>query len=233
LPLLPLFLSCRAAIRAKTSLTAATLTEGEGRSSLKSAARQYLALAAALLQPVSPRLVAVGGLSGSGKSSVAHAIAPGVGPVPGAVVLRSDEIRKRLSGVHPLARLDKAGYSEEMSRQVYAALMDRAVVVLRGGQSVVLDAVFLEERDRHAAEEVAAAAGAPIVGVWLDAPAEVLVSRVANRVNDASDADPDVVRAQLRRDCGTIGWARVPAAGQPGAVAAAVGRLLGTAEGPR
>ena len=231
LPLLPLFLSCRAAIRAKTSLTAATLTEGKGRSPLESAAREYLALAAALLQPLPPRLVAVGGLSGSGKTSVAHAIAPGVGPVPGAVVLRSDEIRKRLSGVHPLARLDAAGYSEEMSRQVYAALIDRSLEVLRGGQSVVLDAVFLEKRDRQAAEEVAAAAGAPFVGVWLDAPAEVLVSRVANRVNDASDADPDVVRAQLRRDSGAIGWARVPAAGEADAVVAEVGRLLGTAVG--
>ena len=233
LPLLPLFLSCRAAIRAKTSLTAATLTEGEGCRPLESAAREYLALAAGLLQPVPPRLVAVGGLSGSGKSSVARAVAPALEPVPGAVVLRSDEIRKRLSGVHPLARLGATGYSEEMSRQVYAALAERAATVLRGGQSAIVDAVFLDERDRHAAEKVAAAAGAPFLGVWLDAPADVLVSRVANRTNDPSDADPDVVRAQLRRNPSAIGWARVPAAGQPDAVAAAVGRLLGTAVGPR
>jgi aminoglycoside phosphotransferase family enzyme/predicted kinase len=226
LPLLPLFLSCRAAIRAKTSLTAATLTEGKGRSPLESAAREYLALAADLLRPAPPRLVAVGGLSGSGKSSVAHAVAPGVGPVPGAVVLRSDVIRKRLSGVESLARLDPAAYSEEMSRQVYAALAVRAAGVLRGGQSVVLDAVFLDERDRRMAEEVARAAAVPFVGVWLDAPADVLVSRVASRTNDPSDAGPDVVRAQLRRDPGPIGWTRVEAGRQPDAVAAAVGRLL-------
>lgn len=233
LPLLPVLLSCRAAIRAMTSVTAATLaTDVQSRVPLQAAAREYLELAADLLRPAPPRLVAVGGLSGSGKSSVAHAVAPDVEPVPGAVVFRSDEIRKRLMGVQRLARLDAAAYSEETSRRVYAALTAGAAHVLRGGQSVVLDAVFLNPRDRQAAEEVARVAGVPFVGVWLEAPAEVLMARVAGRRDDSSDADPDVVRAQLHRDPGPMGWSRIQAAPDLQAVAAAVGGLLNTAAKP-
>ena len=50
------------------------------------------------LHPPGPCLV-VGGFSGTGKSTLALGLAPSVGAVPGAVVIRSDEIRKRLSGV--------------------------------------------------------------------------------------------------------------------------------------
>ena len=227
LPLLPLFLSCRAAIRAKTSVTQAALAgNAEGRARLAEIARQYLGLADELSRPVPPRLVAVGGLSGSGKSTVAHALAPGIPPAPGAVVLRSDEIRKRLCGVQALTRLGTAGYTPEMSRRVYGALADYAARILRQGHSVVIDAVFLDLSDRHAIEGLARATGVPFAGIWLEAPAEVLVRRVANRQGDPSDADADVVRDQLQRDPGPIGWARVPAAGETDTVVAAAAGLL-------
>jgi aminoglycoside phosphotransferase family enzyme len=95
LPLLPLFLSCRATVRAKTSITAANLqTDPERRRELTVLAGSYLTMAERLLDRPRPVLVAVGGLSGSGKSTLAMAVAPVVGPTPGALVLRSDEIRK-------------------------------------------------------------------------------------------------------------------------------------------
>ena len=147
-------------------------------------------------------------------------------------MLRSDEIRKQLSGVHRLVRLGAAGYSEETSRRVYTVLADRAAQVLGSGHSVVLDAVFLDPRDRHEAEAVARAAGVRFQGVWLDAPAEVLVSRVAHRANDPSDADPSVVRAQLQRDPGPIGWTRVPAESGAEGVAGAVAELVSRAARP-
>ncbi len=104
--LLPLFLSCRAAVRAKTSATSARLqTESGAQREAEQLARQYLAMSEEMLHPPRPCLVAIGGLSGSGKSTVAAGLAPYVGAVPGAVVLRSDEIRKRLCGVSPRQRL--------------------------------------------------------------------------------------------------------------------------------
>jgi len=119
LSVLPLFLSCRAAVRAKTSATAARLQPDARRGNeLQALAREYLAMAERLLHPPGPCLVAVGGFSGTGKSTLALGLAPSVGAVPGAVVIRSDEIRKRLSSVSPLHRLGLEGYSSEMSERV-------------------------------------------------------------------------------------------------------------------
>ena len=141
--LLPLFLSCRAAVRAKTSATAAQLQrDAQRRSELEGMAREYLAMAEQLLHPPHPCLVAVGGFSGSGKSTLALGLAPSVGAVPGALVLRSDETRKRLCGVPPLQRLGPEGYSSHVSERVYSTLAEQAGRVLRAGHSVVVDAVY-------------------------------------------------------------------------------------------
>src|SRR5689334_22352400 len=87
LALLPLFLSCRAAVRAKTGAASAALqTDPERRAEHLRSAREYLTMAQALLHPPPPRLVAIGGLSGCGKSTMAFAMAPTLGAVPGAVV---------------------------------------------------------------------------------------------------------------------------------------------------
>jgi hypothetical protein len=210
--LLPLFLSCRAAVRAKTSATAAGLQpDASRRGELEELARRYLEMAGQLLRPPAPTLVAVGGLSGSGKSTLAMALAPSVGAVPGAVVVRSDEVRKQLSGVGPLHRLGPEGYTAEMSRRVYAELGAHADRVLRGGHSAIVDAVFARPTDRQFIEQLAAAAGVPFVGVWLDAPQDVLVDRVAHRERDASDADAAVVRDQLGQETGHISWSRLDA----------------------
>ncbi len=212
-PLLPLFLSCRAAVRAKTSATTATLQKDPRlRGESEDLAREYLTLAGQLLAPPPPCLIAVGGLSGSGKSTVAHALAPAIGAVPGAVVLRSDDVRKRICGVDPSVRLGPAGYTSEVSRRVYATLSARARVVIDGGHAAIVDAVWAEPSDRDAIEGVAAAAGVPFVGLWLEAPESTLIARVEQRRDDASDADAAVVRAQRAADVGPIRWVHVDAA---------------------
>ena len=211
-PLLPLFLSCRAAVRAKTSATAAQLqNDAARRSELHNLAREYLAMAEQLLHPPGPSLVAVGGLSGSGKSTLASGLAPVVGAVPGAVVLRSDETRKRLCGVPLLERLGPEGYSSQMSERVYAALAERAALPLRGGHSAVVDAVYARASDRQVIEQVAAAASVPFIGLWLEASESVLIARTEQRHNDPSDADADVIRMQRAQDTGKIGWYRIDA----------------------
>lgn len=212
LPLLPLFLSCRAAIRAKTSATSARMQSDQARQrELQVLARQYLAMATGLLEPCQPLLFAVGGLSGTGKSSVAARLAPDVGCAPGAVVLRSDEIRKELSGVTPLTRLGPESYSASVSARVYGTLLERARRVLQAGHCVIVDATYARLDDRLAIERVAKEANAPFAGVWLEAPADVLVSRVAHRHDDPSDADARVVQMQLAAPFGVMTWAPVDA----------------------
>ena len=216
LPLLPLFLSCRAAVRAKTSATAARLQPDAGRArELGSLARAYLVLARQFLEPAAPRLIAVGGLSGSGKSTLAMALAPSIGAPPGALVLRSDVVRKRLCGTPVLERLGPDGYTPRMNARVYAVLLDRAQRALRAGHSAIVDGVFARPSDRHEIEAVAAAAGVAFEGLWLDAPIEALVERLEGRTRDASDADAAVARGQLVQGTGFIGWRRIDASSSP------------------
>ncbi len=223
LELLPLFLSCRAAVRAKTSATAASLQgDADQREAMHAAAREYLDLAGTLLAPVPPCLVGIGGLSGTGKSTIARGLAPDVGPVPGAIVLRSDAIRKRLLNVPWDQALDASGYTPEVSRRVYDTLVRQAGALLRQGHAVIVDAVHQREADRQALERMAADAGVPFVGIWLEAPEPVLIDRVQHRTADVSDADAAVVRAQSARDIGDLTWHRVDAAGPPDDVLARV-----------
>jgi aminoglycoside phosphotransferase family enzyme/predicted kinase len=210
IPLLPLFLSCRAAVRAKTSATAARLqNEVPRRDEVEALAREYLIMADELLHPPNPSLMAIGGFSGSGKSTLAAGLAPSFGAVPGAVVLRSDEIRKRLCGASPLEHLGPEGYTPKVSEQVYAILAERAGVVIRAGHGAIVDAVYARPQDRQVIERAAADASVPFVGLWLDAPEATLLARIDERRNDPSDADADVVRMQRTQESGVIEWHRL------------------------
>jgi len=226
--LLPLFLSCRAAVRAKTSATSSTLQAEEQRASaLRRLAVEYLDLAGEFLSSAPLVMAAVGGFSGAGKSTLAAALAPTVGPAPGAVVLRSDTIRKRLHGLPELQPLAPEGYTPEVSRRVYDALAERARAIASAGHTVIADAVFASEDDRGAIERAADDAGVPFIGIWLDAPEPLLRDRTSRRVADASDANPDVVGMQHARGAGRIDWHRIDASAAPDVVLGRVEQLIG------
>src|SRR5690606_36201345 len=184
-------LGCRAAIRSKTSATAAGMNRSStAGDSLGEEARAYLDLAMVLLEPGPPVLVAVGGLSGSGKSTLAARLAPRLGRPPGAVIARSDIVRKSLFHQEPESALGPDAYTSSVSRMVYDQMADRAARVLATGQSVVLDAVFADSAERSRAEAMARRVGVDFAGLWLDAPEPTLVERVAARMHDVSDATP-------------------------------------------
>jgi len=202
--LLPLYIAVRAAVRCHiVALKPETWPQ----------ARQYLALARAALQPRLPQLIAIGGLSGTGKSTVARQIAPRLPGICGAVILRSDVIRKRLHGCPLDRRLPDSGYSAEAGRQTYATLYELARRLLAGGNTVILDAVFGQAGERAAAAALAAAAGAPFSGFWLTAPAEILMARVTSRHGDASDATADIVRWQQQMFGRAGDWRQIDAGG--------------------
>lgn len=220
IPALPLFLSVRAAIRAHVCAAGAVRqADPAARAARLAEAQVYLDAACAFLAPVGAALVAVGGLSGTGKSTLAGGLAPLIGAAPGARWLRSDVLRKRLAGVAPEDRLPPASYTPEASAAVYATLEARAAALLAAGWPVVVDAVFAQrpERDRIAA--LGADAAVPWVGLWLDAPREVLMARVGARTGDVSDAGPAVVAQQWAYDRGDLGeWRAVDASGPPNEV---------------
>ena len=221
LALMPLFLSMRAGIRAHVTagVAEARRSRREARA-LQAEARDYLTLALDLLAPARPCLVAVGGFSGSGKSTLARGLAPHLLPPPGAVVARSDEIRKKLWGIAPEARLPEAAYAPPMSRRVYAEMRRIAGAALDGGYAAIVDAVHDRGGARRQALKVAEARGQGFHGFWLEAPAETLMCRIEGRERDASDATTSVLRAQMAKGSRPARWQRP----DTGAGAAAVVR---------
>ena len=203
LALLPLFLARRASIRAYVDQAAAAV-----RGEVDETARAYQRAALEFLKPTSPRLLAIGGLSGTGKTTLALKLAPDIGRAPGAVVVRSDVERKRRAGIALEAHMPAGSYRPESSAEVYAACLARAEQILRAGQSAILDAVYAREDERHAVEALARQVGVPFEGIWLDVPKEVAQARVAARQSDASDATPAVVERQFGYDLGRIDWQR-------------------------
>ncbi len=209
LALLPLFLSLRAAIRAKVIATLSRI-EPE-KKGLRDEARSYMDAARRFLDPVTPCLVAVGGLSGTGKSVLSAALAPSIGAAPGALHLRSDIERKILFGAAETERLPQDAYRSGVSAEVYERLCRLAETGLKAGRAVILDATYTKPEGRQALADLAHAAGVRFIGFWLEAPLDLLTKRVNERQGDASDATADVVAGQAREDLGEITWQRFDA----------------------
>ncbi|MCK6451277.1 MAG: AAA family ATPase [Alphaproteobacteria bacterium] len=225
--LLPLFLACRAGIRAQVGLAGARAQpDAAKQAAAETEARAYLDLALAFLAPPAPLLVAIGGRSGTGKSTIAFALAPGLGSAPGALVLRSDVLRKAIMGTDLFERLPQEGYGPDVTERVFSGLARAAGLALAGGHAVIADAVYMLESQRAEIAAAARAAGVAFTGIWLDASRECLERRVAARTRDVSDATVAIVRLQMDQQPGRMDWVRVDAAAGPGEVADAVRRIL-------
>ncbi|MDX2158370.1 MAG: AAA family ATPase [Hyphomicrobiaceae bacterium] len=228
---LPLLLAIRSAIRALVGAQRAAQLQGDRAADRQGSdaeeARRYLEGATSHLSVKPARLVAVGGLSGTGKSTLAAALAPSIGHAPGALHLRSDLERKSMLGVGETERLDARHYAPEVGREVYRRLLGKARLALAAGHSVIVDAVFAHVEERIAAAQTAHSVGAPFDGLWLSAPCEALLERVAARRGDASDATAAVVLRQLEQDLGAIDWWTIDASGGASETLARAGAVLG------
>ena len=212
----PLLMSIRAAIRAHVVLARLKRAGSDAdKASIAATSRRYFDLGCTLIHPPVPALIAVGGLSGTGKSVLARGIAPLIVPLPGAVVLRSDVLRKQLYGLGETDRLPASAYDPEINVRIYEALVDRAAQILSQGHSVVVDAVCAKEEERHAIREAARKAGVHFVGFFLVADLATRQGRIAGRGSDASDATAEIAAAQESYRIGTVDWTVVDAKGTP------------------
>lgn len=198
---LPFWLGLRALVRAHVEAA-----RGRDGVPLLQAAADYLA-------PPPARLIAVGGLQGTGKSTLARGLAPALGAAPGALLLRSDELRKRHFGLAPEAPLPPEAYTDAISTAIHEELFMIAEAALRQGHAVALDAMLLDAGHRQKAAEIAARIGVSFQGFWLEAPMEILKSRILARRGDASDATIVVLERAAQADPGAIDWLRLDAAG--------------------
>lgn len=205
LRLLPLFLSIRAAIRSHVLFTKNQQSPADN--GVAEEAKSYFDLALTFLRPARPSLIAIGGKSGTGKSVLARDLAALVGTPPGAVILRSDVIRKELFGVDP--------YTPGVTERIYDTLNDRARQIIAQGFSVIVDAAFLQEEKRDKLSMEAKGIEADFRAVFLDADLDIRLSRVGARKRDASDASSKVASQQEDYDIGRVRWAHVDASGSP------------------
>lgn len=233
LSLLPLFLSTRAGVRALVTADLAHELALKNSMKERGQALDWFRASIGYLKPPKPRLVCIGGFSGTGKSTLAAALAPEIGAAPGALHVRSDVERKVLAGVPETERLLSESYSRETAHRVYDACLARAERALAAGHSVILDAVFARADERRSADALAKRVGCDFLGVWLEAPAEALKERVSARAGDASDATAEVVERQLHYDLGPLDWQRVDASGGPDQVLALVRERLRLPPGGR
>jgi aminoglycoside phosphotransferase family enzyme/ribose 1,5-bisphosphokinase PhnN len=212
---LPFFLSLRAAIRAKVTAARLEQTAEAQHAALARAARAYFALALRAIAPPPPKLVAIGGLSGTGKSILARALAPHVMPMPGAVIVRSDVERKAMFGIAETEKLPATAYADDVTARVYATLADKARRIVAAGHAAIVDAVFGKAAERDALAAMAAGAQMPLQGLFLTADLDTRLARVGGRARDASDADQRVARAQESQAIGRLDWRTIDASGTP------------------
>jgi aminoglycoside phosphotransferase family enzyme/predicted kinase len=164
-------------------------------------ARLLLDLARDALARALPSLVIVGGLPGTGKTTLARDLST---RLPGSTVVSSDEVRKELAGVAPTTRAPGAEgaatfetglYRPEATDRVYRELTDRAAAALAAGRPAIVDASFRSAAHRALFADVAANAHAPLVQLCCVADRSVADDRIRRRLaagHDASDATPAV-----------------------------------------
>jgi len=186
----PFFLVYRALVRAKVAAIAEEAM----------AISRYLVVAAELGRTErKPAIILMHGLSGSGKTHLARAMAARID----AVHLRSDVERKRLAGVPALEHSSRPElYDVRTSEATYRRLARLSGLVLANGQHAVVDAAFLAAEQRAGFERLASTFGWPLGIVHAQAPENVLRSRIDRRLagaDDESDANQGVLTAQIER----------------------------------
>ncbi len=178
----------------------------------------YLTAAQSYLDPAPSRVIAIGGLQGTGKSTIARALAAELGAAPGALIVRSDEVRKQMNQAEPETRLGPAAYTRAANAATNVAVAERALAAATSGHTVIVDATFLNPAWREALAAAVRHAGIPFLGIWLHAPVAVLEARIASRRGDASDATVSVLHQAAQHDPGPGDWRPVDASEMPHAV---------------
>jgi uncharacterized protein len=184
------YVAYRAFVRAKV----ACIKHAQGDGSAGDDARRLTELTLRHLRAGAVTMVLIGGLPGTGKSTLAGAVADRLG----WTVLASDRVRKELAGVSPRQSAASAYatgiYTSEWTERCYAELLHRARRLLAHGESVILDASWITESQRAAAARVADDVSAQLVQLRCDAPQDLARKRLMTRHGSLSDADGAIAR---------------------------------------
>ena len=199
--LLPLYTAYRATVRGKVEAFKAAGPEHPPAvvAAARIASKRFLLLALHELQPpaLRPCLVLVAGLPGTGKSTLARALA-----AEGFGWVRSDAVRKQLAGLPPEApapaRTGEGIYTADWTDRTYARCLELARAALSEGERVVVDANFKTAAQRAPFVALAQELGVPLQVFVCETEPAAAEARLARRTGDASDANVSIYRAARR-----------------------------------
>lgn len=197
LQLLPLYLSRQAYVRAK--VTSFLLDDPGIPADVKENAVQtaagYYKQAWEYTKPHQGQLFIMSGVSGSGKSTTGRLLSQKLG----AVIIRSDAVRKHLAQVSLLERGGDELYTPEMTEKTYNKISELGILLAKQGFTVILDAKYDRQHLRGNVISQAQANQIPLKIIQCTAPEAILRERLNKRTGDIADATTDLLSSQLQQ----------------------------------
>lgn len=190
------YIAYRALVRAKVNV----IRFGQGDVTARDHTRRHLPTAAHHLDRAAVRLALVGGLPGTGKSTVAEHLSLATG----AMVLGTDAVRRSLSAVGeltgPVGGYGVGMYSAADKARVYTEVLLQARELLESGRSVILDASWIDPDERRRAAVLADEVHAELVQLRCHCPEALANERIRQRPAGDSDATPAIAAAMSTVD---------------------------------
>ena len=141
-----------------------------------------------MFSPSSAFLLAIGGPTGAGKTTLAYRLVKEHPALTDALVVEGDQMRRALLGYDLKTAMPPEAYTDDVSLRVREGLDALIAQSLGEGRAVIDASGFWSADSRRAIETLANKCGVPFVGLWLDVPRDELERRITERLAERASA---------------------------------------------